>query len=141
MSNHMSYALKEEQALFCGDHVMAWATSVIAPPDGHMGQYYSSLRLLLERDDQIYYPSHGPERRDPLPLVRGFLAHRQMREAAILKRLKAGDRAIGEIVKVLYAEVDPRLHGAAALSVTAHLEHLIEQGKAQRVDEGYAPVA
>ncbi len=141
MSNHMAFALKEEQALFCGDHVMAWATSVIAPPDGHMGQYFASLRLLLGRDDQIYYPSHGPERRDPLPLVRAFLAHRQMREAAILNRLKAGDRAIADIVKILYADVDPRLHGAAALSVTAHLDHLIEQGKARRSGEDYEAVA
>jgi glyoxylase-like metal-dependent hydrolase (beta-lactamase superfamily II) len=132
MSNHMAYALKEEQALFCGDHVMAWATSVIAPPEGHMGQYLASLRLLLDRDDRIYHPSHGPSRRDPLPLVRAYLAHRQMRETAILGRLRAGDRDAAQIVKVLYADVDPRLHGAAALSVTAHLDHLVEQGKVSR---------
>jgi glyoxylase-like metal-dependent hydrolase (beta-lactamase superfamily II) len=137
MSNHMAYALKEEQALFCGDHVMAWATSVIAPPDGHMGQYFASLRLLLERTDDVYYPAHGPSRRDPLPLVRAYLAHRQMREAAILNRLKAGDRNAAAIVTALYADVDPRLHGAAALSVTAHLDHLVEQGKVRRSEGGY----
>jgi glyoxylase-like metal-dependent hydrolase (beta-lactamase superfamily II) len=141
MSNHMAYALKEERALFCGDHVMAWATSVIAPPEGHMGQYFASLRLLLDRDDETYYPSHGPLRRDPLPLVRAYLVHRQMREAAILARLRAGDRSPADIVKVLYADVDPRLHGAAALSVTAHLEHLIEQGKARRTGDGFEAVA
>jgi glyoxylase-like metal-dependent hydrolase (beta-lactamase superfamily II) len=129
MSNHMAYALKEEKALFCGDHVMAWATSVIAPPDGNMGQYFDSLRLLLTRDDVIYHPAHGPSRPDPLPLVRAYLVHRQQREGAIIKRLEQGDRTIAEIVKANYADVDPRLHPAAALSTLAHLEHLIEKGR------------
>jgi glyoxylase-like metal-dependent hydrolase (beta-lactamase superfamily II) len=129
MSNHMAYALKEEKALFCGDHVMAWATSVIAPPDGNMGQYFESLRLLLTRDDTIYHPAHGPSRPDPLPLVRAYLVHRQQREGAIVRRLEQGDRTIAEIVKANYADVDPRLHPAAALSTLAHLEHLIEKGR------------
>lgn len=129
MSNHMCFALPEEKALFAGDHVMAWATSVIAPPDGDMGQYFSSLRKLLERDDQVYHPGHGPSRQDPLPLVRGYLAHRRMREEAIRARVAQGARSISEIVAAIYADVDPRLHGAAALSTTAHLEHLVQQGK------------
>lgn len=129
MSNHMCFALAEENALFAGDHVMAWATSVIAPPDGGMGQYFASLRKLLDRDDQIYHPSHGPSKRDPLPLVRGFLAHRRMREEAIRARVVQGARTIPEIVAAIYADVDPRLHGAAALSTRAHLDHLAEQGK------------
>jgi glyoxylase-like metal-dependent hydrolase (beta-lactamase superfamily II) len=129
MSNHMAFALREEKALFCGDHVMAWATSVIAPPDGNMGQYFASLRLLLTRNDTIYYPAHGPSRPDPLPLVRAYLVHRQQREGAIIKRLEQGDRTIAEIVKANYADVDPRLHPAAALSTLAHLEHLIEKGR------------
>lgn len=129
MSNHVSYALKEERALFCGDHVMAWATSVIAPPDGNMGQYFKSLRLLLERDDAIYYPAHGPARPDPLPLVRAYLVHRRQREESIVTRLRRGDRSIAEIVKANYADIDPRLHPAAALSTLAHIEHLIEQGR------------
>jgi glyoxylase-like metal-dependent hydrolase (beta-lactamase superfamily II) len=128
MSNHMSYALAEEQALFCGDHVMAWATSVIAPPDGNMGQYFASLRLLLERDDVIYHPAHGPSRGDPKTLVRAYLVHRRMREEAIIARLKAGDRSIEDIVRANYADIDPRLHAAAALSTLAHIEHLIERG-------------
>jgi glyoxylase-like metal-dependent hydrolase (beta-lactamase superfamily II) len=136
MSNHMSYALKEERALFCGDHVMAWATSVIAPPDGNMGQYFASLRLLLERDDDVYHPAHGPSRRDPKTLVRAYLAHRKMREEAIIARLKAGDRSIEEIVKATYADIDPRLHAAAGLSTLAHIEHLIERGLARAVQEG-----
>jgi len=137
MSNHMCFALREEQALFAGDHVMAWATSVIAPPDGDMGQYFASLRKLLERDDQVYHPGHGPSKRDPLPLVRGYLAHRRMREEAIRARVEQGARSVGEIVAAIYAEVDPRLHGAAALSTTAHLDHLVQQGKLRKVDGIY----
>ena len=128
MSNHMSYALNEEKSLFCGDHVMTWATSVIAPPDGNMGQYFASLRLLLERDDHVYYPAHGPSRRDPKTLVRAYLVHRKMREEAIIARLKTGDRSIADIVKANYADIDPRLHAAAGLSTLAHIEHLIERG-------------
>jgi glyoxylase-like metal-dependent hydrolase (beta-lactamase superfamily II) len=139
MSNHMCYALREEKALFAGDHVMAWATSVIAPPDGDMGQYFASLRKLLERDDDIYLPSHGPARREPFPLVRGYLAHRRMREAAILARVQQGARTVGEIVAAIYADVDPRLHGAAALSTRAHLDHLLEQGKLRQRDGTYEP--
>jgi glyoxylase-like metal-dependent hydrolase (beta-lactamase superfamily II) len=132
MSNHMCFALREERALFSGDHVMAWATSVIAPPDGGMGPYLASLRKLLDRDDQVYHPGHGPSRRDPLPLVRGFLAHRRMREEAIRARVEQGARTVPEIVAAIYADVDPRLHGAAALSTTAHLDHLVEQGRIRR---------
>jgi glyoxylase-like metal-dependent hydrolase (beta-lactamase superfamily II) len=130
-SNHMAYALKEEKALFPGDHVMAWATSVIAPPDGHMGQYLASLGLLLERDDEVYYPAHGPSPRDPKSLVRAYIAHRKMREETIVKRLAEGERRIDGIVRANYADIDPRLHGAAALSTLAHLEHLIEQGRVE----------
>ena len=137
MSNHMCLALKEEQALFAGDHVMAWATSVIAPPDGDMGQYFASLRKLLEREDQVYHPGHGPSRRDPLPLVRGYLAHRRMREEAIRARVEQGARSVGEIVASIYAEVDPKLHGAAALSTTAHLDHLVAQGRLRKIDGIY----
>lgn len=137
MSNHMCFALREEQALFSGDHVMAWATSVIAPPDGDMGQYFASLRKLLDREDRVYHPGHGPSRQDPLPLVRGYLAHRRMREEAIRARVAQGARNVGDIVAAIYADIDPKLHGAAALSTTAHLEHLVEQGKLRRTGDGY----
>ncbi len=137
MSNHMCFALQEEQALFAGDHVMAWATSVIAPPDGDMGQYFASLRKLLERDDHVYHPGHGPSKRDPLPLVRSYLAHRRMREEAIRARVAQGARSVGEIVASVYADVDPKLHAAAALSTTAHLDHLVAQGKLRKVDGIY----
>jgi glyoxylase-like metal-dependent hydrolase (beta-lactamase superfamily II) len=129
-SNHMAFRLEDERALFSGDHVMSWATSVIAPPDGHMAQYLASLRRLIDDGTaRQYWPGHGPGRPDPQPLVRAILAHRQMREAAVLERIRAGDRTIPAIVARIYAAVDPRLHGAAALSTLAHVEHLVEQGK------------
>ncbi|CAN5279121.1 MBL fold metallo-hydrolase [soil metagenome] len=135
MSSHAAYALKEERSLFSGDHVMAWATSVIAPPDGNMGQYFWALRRLLEREDDIYYPGHGPEKRNPKPLVRAFLAHRRMREEAIIKRIREnGATTIPDIVKTSYAGLDPRLYGAAGLSTLAHIEHLIEQGRVSAVE-------
>jgi glyoxylase-like metal-dependent hydrolase (beta-lactamase superfamily II) len=140
MSNHMCFALREERTLFSGDHVMAWATSVVAPPDGHMGSYMASLRRLLERDDSLYLPAHGPARREPRALVRGYIGHRRMREAAILARLRAGDRRIGDIVKAIYADIDPKLHGAAGLSTRAHLEHLIEQGLVRQTEDAFEAV-
>ena len=136
-SNHMAFALREEKALFIGDHVMAWATSVIAPPDGNMGQYFASLRLLLARDDAVYHPSHGPSRPDPLPLVRGYLAHRRMREEAIYNKVRDGLGTVENIVAAIYADVDPRLHGAAALSAAAHLDHLVENGRVALRDGAY----
>ncbi len=129
MSNHMSFGLEAEKALLVGDHVMAWATTVVAPPDGNMNDYIGSLRKLLKRDETIYYPAHGPDKRKPLGLVRAILAHRKMREEAIFVRVKAGDSGIEEIVANIYADVDPRLHGAARLSTLAHLEHLMEKGR------------
>ncbi len=128
-SNHMAFALPEEKALFSGDHVMAWSTSVIAPPDGNMSDYFASLQTVLRRDDEIYWPTHGPPKRAPRDFVRGFVTHRKMREEAILRRIQKGDRTIGEIVKAVYSEIDPKLHPAAAMSTFAHIEHLLEREK------------
>jgi glyoxylase-like metal-dependent hydrolase (beta-lactamase superfamily II) len=128
-SDHLALALAQEKALFSGDHVMAWSTSVVAPPDGNMADYLASLRLLLGRDDEVYWPGHGPPSRSPKRFVRALLAHRQMREASIFERIRQGDRTVTDIVRAVYADVDPRLHGAAALSALAHVEHLISQGK------------
>ncbi|MGB7205232.1 MAG: MBL fold metallo-hydrolase [Anderseniella sp.] len=128
-SNHMAFALMEEQSLFCGDHVMAWSTSVIAPPDGHMADYFASLRTLMERkQDKLYLPGHGPSKKDPQRFARAFLGHRMMREKAVLQYIQDGQRQIMDVVKKVYANVDPKLHSAAALSTLAHVEHLIEQG-------------
>lgn len=137
MPNHMGFCLREEKALLVGDHVMAWATTVVAPPEGNMGDYMASLRKLLKRDDSVYYPAHGPASAKPLTLVRGILAHRKMREEAIYNRVKAGDSSIGEIVANIYADVDPRLHAAAGLSTLAHLEHLMKRERIQERDGLY----
>ena len=125
MASHMCYALREEKALFTGDHVMGWSTSVIIPPDGSMRDYMNSLDLLLTRDDKIYWPTHGTCIEDPHAFVRAYIEHRKAREAQIVARLKAGDTDIRQMVKVVYAEVDERLHPAAALSMLAHLQDLV----------------
>jgi glyoxylase-like metal-dependent hydrolase (beta-lactamase superfamily II) len=129
-SNHMCYALREEKALFTGDHVMGWSTSVVAPPDGDMGDYLQSLRKLIARDDAIYWPTHGGPVRDPQALVAAYLAHRLEREAQILAALRQGVDCIPEIVDRLYLGLDPRLKQAAGLSVFAHLLQLIREDRA-----------
>jgi glyoxylase-like metal-dependent hydrolase (beta-lactamase superfamily II) len=129
LANHMCFSLREENFLLTGDHVMAWATTVVAPPDGNMSDYMGSLRKLLKRNEEIYHPAHGPERRNPQALVRGILTHRQMREDAIYNRVKAGDGGIAQIVAHIYNDIDPQLHGAAQLSTQAHLEHLVQKGR------------
>ncbi len=129
-ANHMSFALDGTGVLFSGDHVMAWSTSIVAPPDGSMSDYMASLDRLLARDDRLYLPGHGGPLRKPLPFLRGLKAHRKMRERAILERLRLGDRTIAEMVRSIYRDTDPKLHGAAALSVLAHLEDLVARGAA-----------
>jgi glyoxylase-like metal-dependent hydrolase (beta-lactamase superfamily II) len=130
-ANHLCFALREERALFTGDHVMAWATTAIAPPDGSMRDYLASLNRLAERGDQIYWPAHGEPVRDPQRYLRALLHHRRQREALILDRLEKGDETIPTIVARIYDGIDRRLHGAAAMSVLAHLEELVERGEAQ----------
>ncbi|MEN5297295.1 MBL fold metallo-hydrolase [Brucella sp. TWI559] len=124
-ANHMAFALEDSDVLFSADHVMAWATSIVAPPDGSMSDYMASLEKLLERDDRIYLPGHGGAVTKPAAFVRGLRTHRKMRERAILERIVQGDRTIPDMVKAIYRDTDPRLHGAAALSVLAHLEDLV----------------
>ena len=129
-ANHMAFALEDTGILFSADHVMAWATTIVAPPDGSMADYMASLHKLLARDDRIYFPGHGGPVRKPLPFLRGLKAHRKMRERAILERLRAGDRTIAAMVAAIYRDTDPALHGAAGLSVLAHLEDLTSRGDA-----------
>jgi glyoxylase-like metal-dependent hydrolase (beta-lactamase superfamily II) len=129
-ANHMAYAWPEAGILFCGDHVMAWSTTVVAPPDGAMRDYMASLDRLMGRAERLYLPGHGGPIGDPAAFLRGLKAHRLMRERAILERLARGDSAIPQMVAAIYRDVDPRLHGAAALSVLAHLEDLVARGLA-----------
>jgi glyoxylase-like metal-dependent hydrolase (beta-lactamase superfamily II) len=128
-SNHLCYALVETGALFTGDHVMKWSTSVVSPPDGDMADYMASLQKLYERGDRIYYPAHGPAVEKPKQLVRGMIGHRRQREAQILRELAKGPRPIPEMVEIMYKGLDPRLKGAAGRSVLAHLVDLRRQGR------------
>ena len=128
-SNHVCFALTEEAALFSGDHVMGWSTTVIAPPDGDMAAYMSSLARLLDRDDRVYYPTHGAQVTEPKRFVRGLITHRRQRETQILDRLAAGPATVSGMVAAMYAGVDPRLHPAAGLSVAAHLIDLRARGR------------
>ncbi|HWY62236.1 MAG TPA: MBL fold metallo-hydrolase [Rhizomicrobium sp.] len=136
-SNHMCYALAEEKALFTGDHVMGWSTSVIAPPDGNMGDYMRSLQKLMARGDAVLYPTHGSPVAEPGRLLRAYLTHRRMRETQIANCLARGDGMISAIVARLYADLKPALLPAAALTVRAHLEHMIEEDRVARQGEIY----
>lgn len=126
-ANHLCFSLLEESALFTGDHVMRWSTTVIAPPDGSMRDYMLSLERQRLRNDQVLWPAHGDPIRRPQRYLRALYNHRRAREASILQRIADGDHSIGEIVSRIYAGVDPRLHGAAAMTVLAHLEDLVER--------------
>lgn len=127
-SNHVAYALKEEDALFSGDHVMGWSTTVISPPDGNMNDYYDSLEKVRDRRFETIWPTHGPPIKDTYNFVQSYLDHRLAREAAILDRLKAGDTKIPKMVEVIYAEIDKGLHPAACHSVLGHMIKFVEDG-------------
>jgi glyoxylase-like metal-dependent hydrolase (beta-lactamase superfamily II) len=137
-SNHLCYGLAEERTLFTGDHVMGWSTSVITPPDGDLGDYLSSLRILLDRAEEVYRPTHSEEVRRPHDLVRAFLAHRAERTEEVLAGLAAGDRALVDLVRRIYAAYPKALWKPAASSTYAHLLALVREGRvaadAQRSD-------
>ncbi len=127
-ANHMAYALKEANALFAGDHVMGWATSIVAPPDGAMSDYMASLQKLARRGETVYFPGHGPAIKDAPRFVNYYILHRKAREDAILHRLGKGETDIPTIVRAIYIGIDPRLTGAAGMSTLAHLEDLVVRG-------------
>jgi glyoxylase-like metal-dependent hydrolase (beta-lactamase superfamily II) len=138
MSNHLCFAWEEQRALFSGDHVMGWSTSVILPPDGHMGDYLASLRKLAARDDRVYYPAHGEPVDEPAKLVRGLLAHRRAREAQIVRTLETEPADVAALVARNYPGLDAALIPAAGASVLAHLIHLEEQGRVVREGAAWA---
>ncbi|CAL1692053.1 Hydroxyacylglutathione hydrolase [Brevundimonas subvibrioides] len=128
-SNHMAFALEDENALFCGDHIMGWSTTFVAPPDGDMSDYLRSLDVVIAAGFSTLWPTHGAPVTEPAPFLAAYRRHRLDREAQILARLVAGDRTIAEMVPVLYAAVDQRLWAAAGLSVWAHLIKLVNDGR------------
>ncbi|MER8791614.1 MBL fold metallo-hydrolase [Mesorhizobium sp. M0983] len=143
-ANHAAFALEGTGILFSADHVMAWSTTIVAPPDGAMADYMTSLDRLIERDDRLLLPGHGGPVTEPRNFMRGLKAHRKMREWAILERINSGDRTIRTMVEAIYRDTDPRLHGAAGLSVLAHLEDLVARGLvhtdgAPAIDGIYSP--
>jgi glyoxylase-like metal-dependent hydrolase (beta-lactamase superfamily II) len=127
-ANHMAYAFRENNALFCGDHVMAWATSIVAPPDGAMADYMASLHKLAKRGERTYYSGHGPTIGDGPRFVDFYIEHRRARERSILARLAKGESDIPMLVRAIYIGLDPRLVNAAGLSVLAHMEDLVARG-------------
>lgn len=128
VSNHLCFALEETGAMFTGDHVMGWSTSVVVPPDGDMGAYMLSLEKLHTRQDRVYYPAHGPAVEKPRQLVRGMIGHRKQRENQILRLLGEENRSVEALVPLMYKGLDPRLTKAAGLSVLAHLIDLERRG-------------
>ena len=135
VSNHLCFALEESGALFSGDHVMGWSTSVVVPPDGDMGDYMKSLQLLHERDDRVLYPAHGPAVTKPRQLVRSMIGHRRQRENQILRLLGEERQQVADLVPQMYKGLDPKLAKAAALSVTAHLIDLERRGLVARSED------
>jgi glyoxylase-like metal-dependent hydrolase (beta-lactamase superfamily II) len=127
-SNHLCFALAEEDALFTGDHVMGWSTTVIAPPDGDMAAYLDSLRRVMARPDRVLWPTHGAPVTEPGPYLEAFLAHRLDREAQVLAAVRGGRAEVAEMVALLYADVREELHKPAGRSVLAHLVKLVADG-------------
>jgi glyoxylase-like metal-dependent hydrolase (beta-lactamase superfamily II) len=140
-SNHLCFALREERALFSGDHVMGWSTTIVSPPDGDMADYMTSLNKLLARDDAVYYPAHGPAIEAPQPHLRALAAHRRMREKQILRRLEAGESDIATMVAEMYDALDPGLRPAAGRSVLAHLIDLESRGCVRRAGDSWSLAA
>jgi glyoxylase-like metal-dependent hydrolase (beta-lactamase superfamily II) len=128
-SNHICYALLEENALFSGDHIMGWSTTVISPPDGDMGDYFDSLDRIKARDFSTLWPTHGPPVTAVEPFIQAYIDHRRAREAQILAALGRGHTRIKAMVPELYKDVDPRLHPAAAHSVMAHVVQMVRDGR------------
>lgn len=139
-SNHLCYALEvedaeERPAVFTGDHVMGWSTSVVVPPDGDMADYMASLMKLYDREDRIYYPAHGPAITKTRQLVRGMVGHRRQRERQIMRLLEEQARPIAALVPLMYKGVNEKLWPAASQSVHAHLIELERQGRVSHSDD------
>jgi glyoxylase-like metal-dependent hydrolase (beta-lactamase superfamily II) len=138
-SDHLCFAW-DDGSLFSGDHVMSWNTSIVSPPDGDMAAYMASLRLLMAREDRVFYCGHGPVLAAPQALMRAMLGHRTARESAVLTALTDGAASAGAIVERLYAEIDARLKQAAERTVLAHLIKLEREAKVRREGETWVSI-
>jgi glyoxylase-like metal-dependent hydrolase (beta-lactamase superfamily II) len=141
ISNHLCFALAEEKAVLTGDHVMGWSTTIIPPPDGDLRDYMASLQLLLERQDEVLFPTHGGAVTKPRAFVKALRDHRLLRTQQIHQQLETGSRSVREVVEVLYATVDRGLWRPAARSVISHLLAMEADGMATRVIESASPLA
>ncbi|CAB5052180.1 unannotated protein [freshwater metagenome] len=137
-SNHMCVAFEEEKALFTGDHIMGWSTTVVSPPDGDMRDYMESVKKLQLRDDKILWPTHGSPVTDPQPFLRAYYEHRLGREAQVLACVAQGVNTVAPMVRQMYAAVIPELHIPAARSVLSHLTQLVQDGRLSVLDGGPA---
>lgn len=137
-SNHMCVAFEEEKALFTGDHIMGWSTTVVSPPDGDMRDYMESVKKLQLRDDKILWPTHGSPVTDPQPFLRAYYEHRLAREAQVLACVAEGVNTVAPMVRQMYAAVIPELHIPAARSVLSHLTQLVQDGRLSVLDGGPA---
>lgn len=135
-SNHLCVHLDAENALFTGDHIMGWSTTVVSPPDGDMADYMASVRKLIARSDAILYPTHGNPVRDPAPFLAAYLDHRLTREQQVVDFLRRGPSTIRDMVEVLYADVRRELHRPARRSVLSHLLKLHAENVVMMVDDG-----
>lgn len=126
--DHLCFALDDRRIVFSGDHVMAWNTSVIAPPEGRMADYLRSLEVLLKRQDALLLPGHGSAVTEPRRTVKAYLLHRRWREQAILEAVRKGADTVRKLLPVIYRDLDKDVVGAAMMSLRAHIEHLAERG-------------
>ena len=137
-SNHLCVAMPEERTLFSGDHVMGWSTTIVSPPDGDMAAYFDSVRKVIGRQDGLLRPTHGGPVTDPQPFLHALLQHRIDRENQVIDQLRSGVTTIPAMVKVLYANVDKRLHRPARRSIWSHMLKLHDEGRVRVSDGGAA---
>ena len=130
LSNHLSFVLEGTGAVFTGDTVMGWATTLVSPPEGDMAALMRSLRRLAARADAVLLPGHGHPVRDPAAMLAHQIAHREGRAAGILAGLDAGPATAAELARAIYTDTDPALLPAAARNVFATLIGLMDEGRA-----------
>ncbi|MCA1750028.1 MAG: MBL fold metallo-hydrolase [Parasphingopyxis sp.] len=140
-SNHLCFALPQADALFTGDHVMGWSTTVVSPPDGDMAAYMASLAKVIDRPESVYYPAHGEPIEKGRRYTRGLAGHRRQREGQILRAIEEGRREIPDMVAKMYKGLDPRLTGAAGRSVLAHLVDLENRGLVEQKGDRWSKTA